>query len=267
MRAAPRAAILALALLGTGGCAGGMVGLPGEPPAGVEDGAEALARSLEESVNVAAWARTGAVRWTFPGGRRHLWDRARNLERLRVGDTTVLLDLHTRRGRVFRGDAEVTGRKRDRWLERAWDAWVNDSFWLNPVAKIHDPGTERRLVRLDARQAGGGLGPRAGLLVTYTSGGNTPGDSYLWIPGDPAGEGPARPAAWRMWVSILPVGGLRVTWEDWVRLETGAWVSTLHRGLGVPLRLADVAGTADLAGLEPGSDPFAPLDPDPPPAG
>jgi hypothetical protein len=35
-----------------------------------------------------------------------------------------------------------------------------------------------------------------------------PGDSYVWFVTKIT-------KAWRMWVSIIPVGGLETTWEDW----------------------------------------------------
>jgi hypothetical protein len=36
-----------------------------------------------------------------------------------------------------------------------------------------------------------------------------PGDSYV------VRRPKLQPKAWRMWVSIIPVGGLETTWEDW----------------------------------------------------
>ena len=48
----------------------------------------------------------------------------------------------------------------------------------------------------------------------------TPGDAYLWEVG-----ADGLPVAWRMWVQVLPIEGLRVTREDWVTLATGARVA------------------------------------------
>ncbi len=203
--------------------------------------AEALAARMEEAVDIVGWARTGAVRWTFNGENEHLWDRRRGLVRVRWDDVEVLLHEGGQSGRAYRGGAEVTGRAGFELRVRANAAWVNDSFWLNPVAKIHDSGVTRGLVGDDQ------------LLVEYSDGGLTPGDAYLWAVDDDG-----FPTSWRLWVSILPIGGVEVSWEDWVRLETGARISTRHEGpAGITLEITDVEGAATLRELVGATDPFA----------
>ena len=210
--------------------------------------ADALARQMMESVDVAAWERTGAVQWTFTDGSKHVGDRQRGLHRYRKGDLVVLYALDTRQGRAWRGETELEGHALTDALDNAWFAFCNDSFWLNPVVKAFDDGTSRSLVTLDDG--------RSGVLVTYAGGGVTPGDSYLWLLDDTG-----RPSHWRMWVSILPVGGLELSWDGWVELSTGAWVSTTHEWeVGLTTGISDVRGEATLDGLLDGAaDPFAPL--------
>lgn len=224
-------------------------------PAGVEGPeAEALARRMVEAVDGEAWRRTGAVRWTFAGSNRHLWDRRRGLARVRWGQVEVLLRAGAPAGRAWRGGQRVRGAEEGALLRAAHGAWINDSFWLDPVTKAFDPGTTRAIV--SGAPTAGATGGEQSLLISYASGGNTPGDAYLWEL-DPA---TGRPVAWRMWVSILPLGGVRATWAGWTRLGTGAWVATEHQVLGLlPLAITDVAGAETLAQLEPGPDPFAPL--------
>lgn len=210
---------------------------------------DALATAMNAAVNQAAWQATGAVRWTFAGRNQHLWDRTRGLARVSWGDTVVLVDLGKQQGRATEDGQPVTGRKAERLVEKAYAAWINDSFWLNPVVKAFDEGTTRSVVTPTGDDAG-----HRGLLISYSSGGLTPGDAYLWLLDEQS-----RPVAWRMWVSVIPVGGVRASWEGWTTLSTGAQVSTLHRLGPVTLALTDVAGAATLAELEPGPDPFAPL--------
>jgi hypothetical protein len=58
-----------------------------------------------------------------------------------------------------------------------------------------------------------------------------------------------------MWVSIIPIGGLEASWEGWIQLSTGAWVSTVHEVGPMTLTLTDVKGAASVMELL-GEDPF-----------
>lgn len=220
----------------------GVVGLVGlgaalhEPLPTGETGpaAEALADRMLQAVDAEAWERTGAVSFRFHT-HEHLWDLRRNLARVRDGDVEVLVDLSDRTGLARRGGAPVASDEQARLVAWAYATWANDSFWLNPVVKVRDPGTTRSLVRRDGADA---------LLVSYSSGGVTPGDSYLWHLG-PDG----RPTRWEMWVGILPIGGLDVSWEGWKTLSTGASVSTVHDWGFVTLEVGEVRAAESLDAL------------------
>ena len=100
-------------------------------------------------------------------------------------------------------------------VKTAIDFFNNDSFWLAAPFKAFDPGTERSIVNLkDGRK---------GLMVTYTSGGTTPGDTYVWILDEND-----RPTAIKMWVQILPLGGMEFTWENILTLPSGALIAQDH---------------------------------------
>jgi hypothetical protein len=215
-------------------------------PTVVAGDGDALARRMLAAVNADAWARTDAVRWTFFNGDRHLWDRARGFERFEHGDQRVLLNLVTRRGLAWRGAQALSGHELDAALDTTWRRWINDSFWLNPTAKAFDDGVIRAVAR--------GPDGQDALLLRYHSGGVTPGDRYLWI-----FDANGRPRAWRMWVSVLPIGGLEATWEGWTRLSTGALVATIHQIGPKRMEIREVAGAETLGALVAGPDPFAAL--------
>lgn len=240
-------AVVALGVLGLVGL-GILLAVLHEPlPAGTPGpDADALATRMVEAVDGEAWNQTGAVAWNFGGRRAHLWDRTRQFDRFESGDLVVLIDLQTQGGVASRAGEPLAGAALDQALADAWAAWCNDAYWLNPVVKVFDEGTTRSTVTLDDG--------RTGLLVTYSSGGVTPGDSYLWIPGDDG-----LPQAWKMWVSIIPFGGVDASWDGWTILPTGAKVSTVHAmEIGLTLQIEDLRAGATLADIEEG-DPFAPL--------
>ena len=197
--------------------------------------AEALAARVLASVEDDAWHETGAVAWTFAGRNEHLWDRERHYARVRWDDREVLLRVDERSGVAFESGRRLEGDEATAALDQAHAHFINDSFWLNPVSKMYDDGVRRELVETSEGDA---------LLVSYTSGGRTPGDAYLWHL-DPDG----RPIRWQMWVSVLPIGGLSCSWDSWTTLPTGALVSQAHDFGPLTLALSDVRGASSLAEL------------------
>jgi hypothetical protein len=216
------------------------------PPSLPTPDADRVASQMMAAVNAAAWEKTGAVRWDFDGRAKHLWDRRRGLARVEWSDVRALLDLQRRIGRAFEEGVEAHGEDAMELLDDAHGKWTNDAFWLNPVVKVFDPGTEREVVTETSTERG--------LVVRFTSGGRTPGDVYLfWLGID------GTPARWQMWTSNIPFKGMEASWDGWIVLETGARISTKHETFIIDIELHEVAGAFTLAELEPGADPFAEL--------
>jgi hypothetical protein len=244
-------AALGLVLLAIVGLATAVLVLRHPRPEGTPGpAADALAHAIEAAADTAAFGRVGAVRGTWRKRNTYLWDRSRNLARVRWSQHEVLLDLKRRDGRASTDGREVAGDAGKELVDSAYKRFINDSFWLNPLGKLFDQGVSRSLVQHEGRGA---------LLVSYASGGVTPGDSYLWILDDTG-----RPRAWRVWAKVLPVKGAEITWDGWIQLPGGAWISTSHRLAGREIvTITDLAAAPTLADLEPGPDPFAPLLPRP----
>ena len=206
-------------------------------PKGVEGPqAEALAQKMLKAINDEAWQQTGAAGWTFAGKRSLVWDRARQYAKVNWDANEAYVKINSKEGVVFKNGQKVNGEAADELIEEAWKIWVNDAFWLNPVSKAYDPGTSRSLVETeDGRQ---------GLMVEYSSGGDTPGDAYLWFLNEDG-----LPESWKMWVSIIPVGGMEVSWEDWIVTETGVKIATTHHFAGSDLKITNVKTARDLITL------------------
>ncbi len=176
--------------------------------------AEALTDSMMAAVNCQEWNRLRYVAWSYQGKRDYVWDKLYNIVEVKYQNVRVLLNLNAVDGIVWKNGVRLSLKDKHKYIEKTWDFWRNDSFWFNPICKLRDPGVVRRLVILeDSTRA---------LLATYTQGGVSPGDSFLWIPDDDY-----IPHSWQMWVRMLPVRGLKSTWEQWTSLGE-AQVSTRH---------------------------------------
>lgn len=189
--------------------------------------ADAMAERMMTAMNYEAWEATETVSWTFRGGHDYEWNKAEDVVTVRWDEHEVVLNTDAQSGIVSNGGnysfEEVNG-----LVQTAIDYFNNDSFWLAAPFKAFDPGTERSIVELSDG--------RKGLMVTYTSGGSTPGDSYVWILDEND-----RPTAIKMWVSILPLGGMEFTWENYITLPSGAMVAKDHiLGGGMNVELTNI---------------------------
>ena len=198
--------------------------------------AEALAQKMTEAVNKEAWDTTRYVQWTFMEMHDFLWNKEAQLVQVEWNDNRVILDEKTQEGMAWSEGEAVEGEAKAKLLQQAWSLFCNDSFWLNAPVKAFDPGTSRSVVDLDNGEKG--------LLVTYTGGGVTPGDSYLWLL-----DNSGLPKAWKMWVKIIPIGGVETSWSDWIELPTGAKLATSHKGTLGTLRLSNIRGAMSLREL------------------
>lgn len=179
--------------------------------------AEALTDKMLAAINQSAYDQLNYLEWTFRGAHHFSWNKRANTVVVKWDDFEVNLSPDNLTGTATQGGVALSGEMLNEAIQKAWAFFANDSFWLVAPYKVRDPGTSRTLVETEEGPA---------LLITYSSGGVTPGDSYLWYL-DETG----RPTAWEMWTSIIPLQGMRVSWEGWVQ-HGGAWFAPDHQGPG-----------------------------------
>ncbi len=195
-------------------------------PAG-KSGIEAdnFALKIQEAVEHDKYLTTEFLQWTFRNKNHYLWNRKSNTADVTIDDITVKLDLNNpHKSSVYENGRATLSRDSQKIIDNALANFNNDSFWVVAPHKLFDKGVTRELVTLEDKSKG--------LLVTYSFGGTTPGDAYLWKV-----DKNYRPTSYQMWVSIIPIGGIEATWEDWTTTKSGAYLSQKHKllGFGIPI--------------------------------
>lgn len=193
--------------------------------------ADALAQKMLEALNVEKYKETRYLEWSFRNGTNNfMWDKELGMVTVIWDKTKVVLNLVApSKSKVFKDERLVTDDNRTKPIAKAQEYFNNDSFWLVAPYKVFDKGTKRSIVELEDGSQG--------LLITYTSGGDTPGDSYLWLLNENG-----FPNSFKMWVSVIPIGGLEASWDDWVLSESGAFLPKSHKMGPVTLGMGDVKG-------------------------
>ena len=193
--------------------------------------ADQLANQMLEAMDYEAYKELNYIEWTFSslGRKRHYkWQKNKGL--CTVSWDSISVKLNT--SRIKKSTVSVNGlpyvdKRKDEFIRSAEAKFNNDTFWLVAPYKVFDVGVERRLVRVNDNENA--------LLVTYTSGGSTPGDSYLWYLDENQ-----RPVGFEMWVSIVPIGGLHATWNQWEKTKNGAYLPLSHKLLSLDLSIENL---------------------------
>ncbi len=200
------------------------------------EAAERLTDQLFDTLGCEAWDRVKVLKWTFKNQRTHVWDRQRDQVQSTFADTITLIQVADQDGVAYRNGQILTGPLNREAVDEGWSHFINDAFWLNPFCSFRNQGTVRSLIEWDGKQ---------GLLVSFGQGGVTPGDTYLVFLDEQG-----RPNQWLMWVSIIPIGGLSTTWEDWKVMGEGALISHSHRlgpfNLDLTVEIADSVSDLNL---------------------
>lgn len=188
--------------------------------------ADALAIKMFNAINHEAYENTEILKWSFRNKHFYTWHKQENIVHISWDEFKVTLNTKD----VEKSELYIDGKlsKNQELIQKAQDFFNNDSFWLVAPFKIFDAGTKRSIVKHEGKDA---------LMITYTSGGSTPGDSYLWILDDNY-----FPTAYKMWTSIIPIGGVSGSWSDWKKTEAGIKLPTKHTLslFGMQISMGDV---------------------------
>ena len=167
--------------------------------------ADELAKKMMSAINKSAFDSTEILTWSFRDKHHYVWRNQEGLVDVSWNNTSVTVNLN---------DYSKSIGESPKLIETAINFFNNDSFWLVAPYKVFDDGVERSIVKVDNKDA---------LLIKYTSGGTTPGDSYLWILDENY-----VPVSFKMWTQIIPIGGVSATWNDFITSGSGIKLPTSH---------------------------------------
>jgi len=167
--------------------------------------AEELAEKMMSAINKRAFDHTEILEWSFKGKHHYVWKKQQGLVDVSWDSISVIVNLN---------DYSKSIGTSSELIETAINFFNNDSFWLIAPYKVFDDGVERSIVKVNNKDA---------LLIKYTSGGTTPGDSYLWILDENY-----VPVSFKMWTQIIPIGGVSATWNDFITSGSGIKLPTSH---------------------------------------
>ena len=166
-----------------------------------------LAEKMSEVMNKPAYDSLRFISWQY-GSHYFDWNKKEDSVKVIWADLEVNVSTETLEGIAYQGGIILLGDQNRKVVNQAIKYFNNDSFWLVAPYKLNDPGVLLSSVKVLKGH---------GLLVTYTQGGSTPGDTYLWLLDENY-----FPRGWKMWVKMLPIGGVKSKWMGWKKRK-GAW--------------------------------------------
>lgn len=190
--------------------------------------ADELALRMLDALGHKKFLSSKELHWTFRNKNRYEWKLQQGLVDVYWDDYRVSYVTNSPRASfAWKDGHKLSGTAYDKALEYAQTNFNNDSFWVIGPHKLFDPGVERQAVTT----ANG----NKSLLVTYTSGGTTPGDVYQWILNDDY-----LPVAMKMWVQIIPLDGITAQWQNWQLTEGGFPLPQSRSLYGIEIPVSEV---------------------------
>ncbi|MCB1303928.1 MAG: hypothetical protein KDK37_06610 [Leptospiraceae bacterium] len=188
------------------------------------ESAESLADQMLAAASLEKWNNLQCVTFRFKGANRYVWDKKRGFVEYVHEDRRVLFSKNTFQAVAFDKGESITGEELKEALGKANASFINDSFWLQPAYHIRSPGT--KLYYIDDHT----------LRVTFSSGGVTPGDTYVFHLDDKY-----RISTMEMWVSILPIPGVDADFSDYVDHPPGIEIAAQRSILVMGIPIDEVA--------------------------
>ena len=159
------------------------------PPLKADPKAAAIADQVMDALGgKKAWDDMHYIRFEFGmekdgkfQGRSHTWDKWTGRYRLE-GKTpdgksyVTLMNVNTKEGSAWMDGKKLEGDDAKKALEKAYGAWVNDTYWLLMPYKLKDPGVILEYGG-EAKEPGGMCDK---LVLTFDNVGLTPKDKY-WV--------------------------------------------------------------------------------------
>lgn len=139
---------------------------------------------IAASGGLSAWDSIHNLAWDFFGRRRLIWDKANHRARITALDSLhsydIIVDLDTKKGLVkLRGEPQTNVDTLEKYLDRGYKMWINDSYWLVMPFKLKDPGVKLRYLGEDSTQANIFSDV---IELTFDSVGVTPQNRYaVWV--------------------------------------------------------------------------------------
>ncbi|WP_010181868.1 hypothetical protein [Aquimarina agarilytica] len=170
--------------------------------------AENLAQKIASALNYEAYKKTNFISWKAKGT-KYVWDKQHRSVDISWKNNRLVFNQDSPNKSIIKSPTNLSSKEKRTLIDKAEKLFNNDSFWLVAPFKLFDKNVERMYVPPTSTE-------NASLIITYKSGGSTPGDTYQWFVNDDF-----IPTKYKMWVSIIPIKGLPATWENWKTSTTG----------------------------------------------
>lgn len=119
---------------------------------------------------------TRYISWLFFGQRFHVWDKYTGDIRIEYGNTVLLMNIHTKKGKAWVDSKAITNEKAlKEEIKKGYASWINDSYWVVMPYKLHDDGVTLSYTREDKSLDGNSVDVAT---MTFNGVGLTPQNKY-----------------------------------------------------------------------------------------